>query len=115
MVFGCRWKIMGTGIKRTISISKTRKITARRKNRKEKGVRADPIGSNPHSNEDSFSRSCLIIDGWIIHTTIRHKHTTRARRKVKRERFIEISGIRSVSSFLATSKLPAHTRRNTYK
>lgn len=54
---------MGTGIKRTISISKTRKITARRKNRKEKGVRADPIGSNPHSNEDSFSRSCLIIDG----------------------------------------------------
>jgi len=47
----------GIGRRRTISISKTRKITARRKNRREKGIRAEFFGSNPHSNGDSFSRS----------------------------------------------------------
>lgn len=46
----------GSGISNTISMSKTIKITARRKNRIENGVRAERIGSNPHSNGDSFSR-----------------------------------------------------------
>lgn len=46
----------GTGIKRTISMSNTIKITARRKKRMENGIRADRIGSKPHSNGDSFSR-----------------------------------------------------------
>jgi hypothetical protein len=41
---------------KTISISKTRKITANRKNRMEKGVRAERKGSNPHSKGESFSR-----------------------------------------------------------
>ena len=41
----------------TISISNTRKITARRKNREENGMRADFVGSNPHSNGEIFSRS----------------------------------------------------------
>ena len=45
------------GSKITISISKTKKITARRKNRVEKGSRADRVGSKPHSKGDSFSRS----------------------------------------------------------
>lgn len=45
------------GKRRTISTSKIRKITAKRKNRREKGKRADPIGSNPHSNGELFSRS----------------------------------------------------------
>lgn len=47
----------GAGIRRTISMSKTRKITARRKNRVEKGIRAFLLGSNPHSNGEDFSRS----------------------------------------------------------
>lgn len=38
-------------------MSNTRKITANKKNRKEKGTRADILGSNPHSNGDIFSRS----------------------------------------------------------
>lgn len=44
------------GINSTISISNTMKMTAKRKNRIENGIRADRIGSNPHSNGDSFSR-----------------------------------------------------------
>lgn len=51
---------IGVGIKRTISMSKTIKITARRKNRIENGDRDDRIGSNPHSNGDNFSR--LFVD-----------------------------------------------------
>ena len=47
----------GIGRRRTISMSKTRKMTARRKNRRENGIRAEFFGSNPHSNGDSFSRS----------------------------------------------------------
>ena len=47
----------GVGIRRTISISNTIKIIARRKNRIENGIRALWLGSNPHSNGDDFSRS----------------------------------------------------------
>lgn len=50
-------KIKGAGIKRTISISNTRKITAKRKNRVENGRRALSFGSNPHSKGVLFSRS----------------------------------------------------------
>jgi hypothetical protein len=62
-------KIIGAGINSTISISKTIKITANKKNRIENGIRADRIGSNPHSNGDSFSRS-LVIRKLIIHARI---------------------------------------------
>lgn len=41
--------MIGIGISKAISISKTRKITVNRKNREEKGIRAEEIGSNPHS------------------------------------------------------------------
>ena len=41
---------------RAISTSKIRKITAKRKNRKENGVRAMWFGSNPHSYGLDFSR-----------------------------------------------------------
>ena len=37
------------------------KITAIKKNRDEKGSRAESFGSNPHSNGDLFSRSSLIF------------------------------------------------------
>lgn len=40
---------IGRIINRMISISKIRNTTASKKNRREKGVRADPAGSNPHS------------------------------------------------------------------
>jgi len=52
--------IIGIGISRTISISNTIKITARRKNRVENGIRAEFRGSNPHSNGDIFSRSFIV-------------------------------------------------------
>lgn len=47
---------MGRGINKTISISKTIKIIANRKNRIENGTRALWFGSNPHSNGEDFSR-----------------------------------------------------------
>lgn len=54
--------IMGTkGRRRVISTSKIRKITAIRKNRRENGIRADPLGSNPHSNGEFFSRSLIVF------------------------------------------------------
>lgn len=49
----------GIGRRRTISMSNTKKMTAKRKNRSEKGIRAEFLGSNPHSNGESFSRSWL--------------------------------------------------------
>lgn len=45
------------GIRSMISMSKTKNRTARRKNRIEKGNRAEALGSNPHSKGDDFSRS----------------------------------------------------------
>jgi hypothetical protein len=44
-----------------ISTSKIKKITAIKKNRKENGRRADPLGSNPHSNGEFFSRSEIVF------------------------------------------------------
>jgi len=49
--------IEGIGINRTISISNTIKIIARRKNRIENGIRAVLFGSKPHSKGEDFSRS----------------------------------------------------------
>ena len=48
---------IGIGIRRTISMSNTMKIIARRKNRNENGIRAVWFGSNPHSKGEDFSRS----------------------------------------------------------
>ena len=53
--------VMGVGSSNAISTSKIMKITAIRKNRDEKGSRAEFFGSNPHSNGDLFSRSSLIF------------------------------------------------------
>lgn len=61
--------IMGSGINRTISMSNTIKITANRKNRVENGIRADRVGSNPHSKGEIFSRS-LIDRNAITHARI---------------------------------------------
>lgn len=53
--------VIGMGNSRAISTSKIMKITAIRKNRDEKGSRAEFFGSNPHSNGDLFSRSSLFF------------------------------------------------------
>jgi hypothetical protein len=47
------------GNRRAISTSKIKKITAIKKNRKEKGSREDLLGSNPHSKGELFSRSII--------------------------------------------------------
>lgn len=43
------WVAHGSGSRRAISKSKRRNRMATRKNRIEKGSRAEPSGSNPHS------------------------------------------------------------------
>lgn len=47
------------GIINTISTSKIKKMIAIKKNRREKGIREEDLGSNPHSNGDLFSRSVI--------------------------------------------------------
>lgn len=68
------------GKSKTISTSKIKKIIANRKNRKEKGRRADLIGSKPHSKGDSFSRSPIArlerINPKLITTIDNNKATT---------------------------------------
>ncbi len=49
------WIAQGRGSRRAISKSKRRKVMATRKNFMEKGRRADPMGSNPHSYGLVFS------------------------------------------------------------
>lgn len=70
--FIVRLRRLTAGKSKTTSTSKIRKITARRKKRKEKGTRADLSGSNPHSKGDLFSRSasaCFEISQAIKKTT----------------------------------------------
>ena len=61
-VIGIEAMIKGLGMSTTISTSNTRNNTARRKNRKENGMRALETGLNPHSNGLDVSRSFH----WII-------------------------------------------------
>lgn len=49
------WEAHGRGRSRAISRSKSRNVIATRKNFIEKGRRADPMGSNPHSYGLAFS------------------------------------------------------------
>lgn len=58
------------GKRRVISTSKIKKITAIRKNWRENGIRADDLGSNPHSNGDLFSRSANVFFEIIDANTI---------------------------------------------
>lgn len=68
------WIIEAKGNNKVISTSKIKKITAIRKNRREKGSRADPLGSNPHSKGEFFSRSVTVFfakrDAKIITTDL---------------------------------------------
>lgn len=49
------WDAHGRGSRRAISRSNSRNVMATKKNFIEKGRRADPIGSNPHSYGLVFS------------------------------------------------------------
>lgn len=55
------FKIVIMGKSNAISTSKIKKITAIKKNWREKGIRDDLIGSNPHSKGLLFSRSILVF------------------------------------------------------
>lgn len=57
VIWRLAFRAKGRGRRRAISMSNTRKITARRKKRIENGRRALFLGSNPHSKGDVFSRS----------------------------------------------------------
>lgn len=65
-----------------ISISKTKKMIARRKNRREKGVRALFFGSKPHSNGEGLSR-----EGWLF-------------KEMQRAKIVMANGIRSARDVL---------------
>lgn len=54
-------EIEAIGRRRVISTSKIKKITAIKKKRRENGRRADPLGSNPHSYGEFFSRSRIVF------------------------------------------------------
>ena len=81
-------KIEAIGSNKVISTSKIRKIKAIKKNRKEKGSRADFLGSNPHSYGEFFSRSIMVFLARIEDKNI----TTEAIKKVSKE-IVEINRI----------------------
>lgn len=58
------------GNSNAISTSKIRKITLIKKNRSEKGNRAEFLGSNPHSNGEDFSRSSIDFFANILANSI---------------------------------------------
>lgn len=85
-------KAKGRGISRAISMSNTRKITVSKKNRREKGSRADVFGSNPHSNGDFFSRSwCLRIDTENVVST----RAIAKNRAIRKQRWLNNISLRS--------------------
>ena len=83
-------EIIGTnGSKSVISTSKIKKITAMRKKRREKGMRAEPLGSNPHSKGEFFSRSLIVFLDRVDDTSIKILERMRVNRmNVDRERII---------------------------
>lgn len=100
--------IRGLGSKITISISKTRKRTAKTKNRVENGTRADLLGSNPHSKAEDFSRlrpSFIEIAQAMVSTK---EARVEASRIIIRALFIDTGGW---SSYLTLSRLFVQIRR----
>lgn len=80
--------IRGRGINKAISISKTKKTTARTKKRREKGTRALPLGSNPHSKGDLFSRSLNLFIDKIIPAKRTKNDTNTAKNHLNKLTFI---------------------------
>lgn len=69
------WIAHGRGSKRAISRSNSRNVMATRKNFMEKGNRADPIGSKPHSYGLTFS---AYVYSWGSQNAIRISSEARA-------------------------------------
>lgn len=93
VVVGCSsWFPQGRGRRRAISRSNRRNRIATRKNRSEKGRRADPMGSNPHSYGESFSWSGVIM-GSQNEMVARITHRTIAMEIIVSRRFIIFSWI----------------------
>lgn len=63
----------GRGRRRATSTSKIRKMTANKKNRREKGLRAEFFGSKPHSKGVAVSR--------VIEVRIANRFAMMARRR----------------------------------
>lgn len=74
----------------TTSTSKTKKITARRKNRVEKGSRAERWGSNPHSNGDCFSRLLVERALRITAKVVKRRGNSSA---INMERTVRLTGV----------------------
>lgn len=81
------WSPQGSGSSRAISRSKRRNRIATRKNRKEKGRRAEPNGSNPHSYGESFWWSG-VISGSQNETAARMRERAVVIRRTVNRRFI---------------------------
>lgn len=64
------FKIIIRGKIKVISTSKIKKIIAIKKKCNEKGIRADDLGSKPHSNGEFFSRSIKVFFVIIVAKTI---------------------------------------------
>lgn len=55
------FSVITKGNSKVISTSKIRKIIAIKKNWRENGIRAEDLGSKPHSKGDLFSRSINVF------------------------------------------------------
>lgn len=89
-------KEKGRGKSKLISTSKTKNTTANKKKRIEKGTRALPFGSNPHSKGEflSFLSNTFKERNQLIRKTITHKPLTTKNQKnkytTKHERILPI-------------------------
>lgn len=93
-IFDDQALIRGIGNRRTISISKIKNRTANKKNRVENGIRAEDLGSNPHSNGEDFSRSLF---DFIARFHARKMTKIATRVAVKIEKDGKIIGIGEIS------------------
>jgi len=89
MIFiGALIRMRGAGRSSVISTSKIKKMTATKKNRREKGRRADLLGSKPHSKGEIFSRSREVFFEISCATVI--KMRAREKEVVKISRVVKI-------------------------
>lgn len=76
------WSAKGMGRRSATSTSKIKNTTASKKNRSEKGVRAEFLGSNPHSNGAWVSIAVRCRDAVIKAIRVSSLGTMMARAKI---------------------------------
>ena len=84
--------ILGRGKRKAISISKIKKTTASKKNRNENGVRAEFLGSNPHSYGESLSRSEVNTADIYVPSNNKRKEIRAGKSSISNVRGIYIRG-----------------------